>query len=88
MHQDIPPMLLSSDFHQKDNWLYHLSPHPFNRVVGISLLFIPARCALEQIWKNFHNGECPYIIGPGLAYVVVDVVVDTAIFVIPMPLVN
>lgn len=42
----------------------------------------------EQIRENFHNGGCPYIVGPGLVYGVVDVAVDTAIFIIPMPLVS
>lgn len=38
--------------------------------------------------ENFLNGGCPFIVGPGYAYVVVDVFVDTTIIIIPMALVS
>ncbi|RJE27525.1 hypothetical protein PHISCL_00111 [Aspergillus sclerotialis] len=38
-----------------------------------------------QIQENFENEDCPWISGPGYLYVVVDVLVDTAILLLPMP---
>lgn len=41
-----------------------------------------------QIQENFENGDCPWINGPGYLYVVVDVLVDTAILLLPIPTVS